>query len=140
MAELFGAAFGFPGLILTSALAVVAGFWLLVLCRMVPLDAFDADVDREALGLGAVPVAVAGSVFVAAGWLLDLAGMLLLGRSGLPAPWSLPLSVALLAGALAASWRLTRWLAGRVRKRPAAARRTRRPGAAPGPHPARPPA
>ncbi|GGR18087.1 hypothetical protein [Streptomyces roseolus] len=137
MSELFDAAFGLPAIVLTSALVAVAGFWSLVLCRVVSPDAFDADLDMEALGFGDVSVSPAGTVFIAVGWVLDLSGMVLLGRAGLPGLWSLLLSLVLLVAALTVSWRLTRWLAGRVRKRPAATRRARRRGAASGPRPAR---
>ena len=117
MSVLLDAACGFPTMLLTSAVAVLVGFWSLVLCRVVGRDAFDADLDMEALGFGGAPVAPAGTLFIAVAWVLDLLGMVLLGRAGLPGLWSLLFSVVLLAAALAVSWRLTRWLAGRVRKR-----------------------
>lgn len=138
MAELFDAAFGFPAMVLSAALAAVVGFWLLVLCRVVAHDAFDADVDAEALGLDGAPVAVAGTVFIAVGWVLDLSGMVLLGKAGLPGPWSLLLSGVLLAAALSVSWRLTRWLTGRAGKRSAVSRRAWRHGAASRPRSAPP--
>ncbi|MFE0737297.1 hypothetical protein [Streptomyces sp. NPDC058855] len=123
MAEFLAAAFAVPTMVLTAALAAVVGFWLLVLCRAVAADAFDADVSAEALRHGDAPVAVAGSVFVAAGWVIDLSGMLLLRRAGLSGMWSFPLSVALLAISLALSWQVTRWLGSRVSKRTAVSRR-----------------
>ncbi|MFJ5833301.1 hypothetical protein [Streptomyces sp. NPDC093089] len=138
MSELFDAAFGFPAMILTAALAAVVGFWLLVLCRVVAHDVFDADVDAEVLGSSGWPVAVAGTVFIAVGWVLDLSGMVLLGSADLPGLLSFLLSVVLLAGALALSWRLTRRLAGRARKRSAVRRRASRLRAASGPRSARP--
>jgi hypothetical protein len=113
MAEFLAAAFGVPTMVLTTALAAVVGFWSLVLCGVVTTGVFDADVDAEALGLGDVPVAAAGSVFIVVGWVLDLSGMLLLGRAGLAGAWSFPLSVVLFASALAFSWQVTRWLTGR---------------------------
>ncbi|MFD5322596.1 hypothetical protein [Streptomyces sp. NPDC127092] len=138
MSEFIDAAFGLPAIVLTSALVAVVGFWLLVLCRVIAHDAFDTDVDTEALGFGDAPVAPVGTFFLAVAWTLDLSGMVLLGRAGLPGLWSFLLSVVLLAGALAVSWRLTRWLVGRVRKRSSVFPRARRRGAAPGRRPARP--
>ncbi|MFD8012967.1 hypothetical protein [Streptomyces sp. NPDC058955] len=116
MGELMDAAFGFPALVLTAALAAVIGFRVLVLCRVVAADTFDADAERGAPVLGDMPVATAASVFVATGWVLDVGGMVLLGRSGLSGAWRLPLSVAVLAGALLAARRLTTYLAGRRRR------------------------
>ncbi|MER7622196.1 hypothetical protein [Streptomyces sp. NPDC126503] len=126
MADFLAAAFAVPTMVLTAALAAVVGFWLLVLCRAVAADAFDADVSAEALRCGHVPVAVAGSVFVAAGWVIDLTGMLLLRRADLSGMWSLPLSVALLAISLTLSWQVTRWLGSRMSKRTAVSRRSLR--------------
>lgn len=137
MAKILGAAFGLPTIVLTAALIAVVGFWLLVMCRAVAQGVFDADVDAEALGVGGVPVAVAGSVFIAVGWVIDLSGMVLLGRARLAGLWSFLLSVALLAGALALSWRVTRRLVGRMARRSGAFRRGSRHGAAPDPHPSR---
>ncbi|MFB9603819.1 hypothetical protein ACFFTQ_12645 [Streptomyces roseofulvus] len=134
MGELMDAAFGFPALVLTAALVAVIGFRVLVLCRAVAPDAFDSDAERGALGLGDLPVATAASVFVVTGWVLDVAGMVLLGRSGLPGAWRLPLSVVLLAGALVLARRLTTCLAGR-RRRAASAGAAR--GAVPEPGPSR---
>ncbi|WP_282692438.1 hypothetical protein [Streptomyces sp. CC208A] len=115
MGEFVAAAFGFPTMLLTAAFAAVIGFWLLVLCGAVAPDTFDADADGKALGLGDMPLALAASVVIAVGWVLDLGGMVLLGRAGLPGAWCLPLSVALLVGAPALAWRLTKRLAGRWR-------------------------
>ncbi|MEU2653809.1 hypothetical protein ABZ615_00630 [Streptomyces sp. NPDC007325] len=122
MDEFVGAAVGFPVLVLTAAVAAVIGFWVLVLCRAVTPDAFEAD--GAALGLGD-SVAAAASVVIAVGWLLDLAGMVVLGRTGLTGAWSLLLSVLLLPGALALSWLLTKRLFGRRRRRPPSGARRR---------------
>ncbi|WP_051716564.1 hypothetical protein [Streptomyces sp. NRRL F-5727] len=138
MSEFFDAAFGFPAMVLSAALVTVVGFWALVLCRVVAHDAFDADLDMAALGCGGLPAAVAGSAFVTVGWVLDIPATVLLDRADLPGLWFLLLSVVLLAGALTLSWRLTTWLAGRVRKRSAAGHRARRHGTAPGPPSTRP--
>ncbi|NML51578.1 hypothetical protein HHL19_16045 [Streptomyces sp. R302] len=117
MDEFVGAAIGFPSLVLTAAVAAVIGFWVLVLCRAVTPDAFDAD--GATLGFG-VPVAVAASVAIATGWVLDLIGMVLLERAGLAGAVSLLLSVALLPVALSLSWLLTKRLFGRRRRMPSA--------------------
>ncbi|GGY76238.1 hypothetical protein [Streptomyces omiyaensis] len=127
MSEFIGAAFGFPCLVMTTAFAAVIGFWTLVLCRVTAPDAFDADADTEALGLGDTSVATAASAVVATGWVLDICGMVLLGRAGLPGVWALPLSVFLLAGALTLSWRLTKWVFG-LRRRASFPRTSPRPG------------
>ncbi|MFH9955900.1 hypothetical protein ACH4OX_17030 [Streptomyces roseolus] len=116
MGEFAGAAFGFPGLVLTAAFVAVIGFWALVLCRLVAPDAFDGDVDSEALGLADVPVAAAASFAITAGWALHLAGTVLLGRAGLSGAWSLLCSVAMLPCALVLSCLLTRLLFGRRRR------------------------
>ncbi|NBM15951.1 hypothetical protein [Streptomyces sp. GC420] len=43
MEELLNAAFGLPATLLTTVVAVVIGFWLLMLCGAVAHDVFDAD-------------------------------------------------------------------------------------------------
>ncbi|MEV6353061.1 hypothetical protein [Streptomyces hydrogenans] len=135
MGEFVGAAVGFPALVLTTAVTAVIGFWVLVLCRAVTPDAFDAD--GAALRLGG-PVAAVASVVIGVGWVLDLAGTVLLGRVGLTGAWNLLLSVVLLPGALALSWLLATRLFGRRRPpSPSGARRDAAGSAAPEPESAR---
>ncbi|MFF5933641.1 hypothetical protein [Streptomyces sp. NPDC012508] len=107
MGELLNAAVGFPTLLLTAALVVVIGFWLLVLCGAAGYDAFDSDVDTDALKLGRLPVAVAASVFVAVGWFLSLFGAVLLEAAALQGALSPLLSLLLLFLAPFVSWRVT---------------------------------
>ncbi|MEU3605461.1 hypothetical protein AB0E83_08360 [Streptomyces sp. NPDC035033] len=138
MGEFAGAAFGFPGLVLTAAFVAAIGFWVLVLCRVVAPDAFDGDVDSEAWGLAGTSVAPAASVVIAAGWAFHLAGTVLLGRAGLSGAWFLLLSVALLPCALTLSWLLTRRLFGRRRRSaPSGAHRCAAGGVPPEPESAR---
>ncbi|MEU9858733.1 hypothetical protein [Streptomyces sp. NPDC047974] len=113
MGEFVGAAFGLPGLVLTTALVAAVGFWVLVLCRVVAPDTFDADVDTESLGLGDTSGATAASVVIGVAWVLHLVGVVLLGRTGLSGSWFLLLSVLLLPTALTLSWLLVRHLFGR---------------------------
>lgn len=110
MGEFLNAAVGFPTMLFTAALIVVAGFWLLVLCGVAERDEFDSDVDAEALHLDVVPVSVAASLFVTVGWMLSMAGSLLLDRAGLPGFLSRLLSTALLVVTPLLSWLVTRRL------------------------------
>ncbi|WP_318209245.1 hypothetical protein [Streptomyces sp. SJL17-1] len=110
MGEFLLAAFGFPTLLFSAALVVAAGFWFLVLCGAAESGGFDSDVDTQALRLGRVPVSVAATVFTAAGWLLALAGSVLLDRADLARSSSSLLSPAVLVLASVASWLLTRCL------------------------------
>ncbi|MFJ5708375.1 hypothetical protein [Streptomyces sp. NPDC093105] len=135
MDEFVAAAVGFPTLVLSAAVAAVIGFWVLVLCRAVAPNAFEAD--GAALGFGG-SVAVAASVVIAVGWVLDLVGMVLLGRAGLTGAWSLLLSLALLPCALSLSWLLTKRLFDRWRRtRPTGMRRGAADSAVPEPDSAR---
>ncbi|MGY3339951.1 hypothetical protein ACVW0K_006050 [Streptomyces filamentosus] len=113
MDEFVAAAVGCPTLVLSTAVAAVIGFWVLVLCRAVAPDAFEAD--GAALGFGG-PVAVAASVVITVAWGLDLVGTVLLGRAGLTGAWFLLLSLALLPCALSLSWLLTKRLFDRWRR------------------------
>lgn len=110
MGEFLNAALGFPALLFSTAVVVVLGFWLLVLCGAAERDCFDSDVDTEALCLGRVPVSVAASVFVVTGWLLSLAGSALLDRAGLARSLSSLVSLAVLLLTVVASGWVTRRL------------------------------
>ncbi|GEB58125.1 hypothetical protein GCM10017674_69160 [Streptomyces gardneri] len=116
MGEFLSAAFGFPSLSFSAALVAVAVFWLLVLFGAVERKGFDGDVDAERLRLGRVPVSVAASVFVVAGWAMSVTGSVLLGLSDVPRPLSALLSLALLVLAPVASWWATRRLVGPLAK------------------------
>ncbi|MER6996640.1 hypothetical protein [Streptomyces sp. NPDC000410] len=108
MRELSNAAFGFPAMLFTAAVIVVAGFWLLVLFGAAERDGFDSDVDAEALRLDGVPVSVAVTLSIVVGWLLSVVGSVLLARVGLPGVPSHLLSTALLLVAPLLSWLVTR--------------------------------
>ncbi|MGW6563926.1 hypothetical protein [Streptomyces sp. NPDC054975] len=110
MGEFLNAAVGFPTMLYTAALIVVAGFWLLVLCRAADREGFDSDVDTTALRLDGVPVSVAATLSVVVSWLLSMGGSVLLGRAALPGSLSHVLSTALLLVAPIVSWRATRRL------------------------------
>ncbi|MFG2836964.1 hypothetical protein ACGFZH_20565 [Streptomyces zaomyceticus] len=110
MRELLNAAFGFPTMLFTAAVIVVAGFWLLVLFGVAECDGFDSDVDAEALRLDGVPVSVAVTLSIAVSWLLSVGGAVLLARAGLPGVLSHLLSTALLLVAPLLSWQVTRRL------------------------------
>ncbi|MFJ8664054.1 hypothetical protein [Streptomyces sp. NPDC093795] len=116
MGEFLNAAFGFPSLSFSAALVAVAVFWLLVLFGAVERRGFDGDVDAVGLRLGRVPVSVAASVFVVAGWVLSVSGSVLLGHSDVPHPLPALLSLALLVLAPVTSWWSTRRLVGPLAK------------------------
>ncbi|MFG2334315.1 hypothetical protein ACGFMM_32595 [Streptomyces sp. NPDC048604] len=110
MGEFLDAAVGFPSMLFTAALIVVAGFWLLVLFGLAERDGFDSDVDVEALRLGGVPVSVAATLSIVVGWLLSVGGSVLLTRAGMSGFSSHLLSTALLLVAPLLSWLVTRRL------------------------------
>lgn len=97
---------GLPGLLFTTALAVVVCFWLLVAVGVAAMDGFDRDADLGAWGMGGVPVAVAASLLIVLAWVLGVGATVLLVRlaadgavTGLrPVVW---------CGALFVAWRLT---------------------------------
>ncbi|MGW7415683.1 hypothetical protein [Streptomyces sp. NPDC054863] len=82
MEEFLSVAAGFPTLLLSAALVVVVGFWLLVLIGGADHDSFDGDVNTEVLGFGGVPVSVSVSLFVALAWFLSLSGSVLAVHAG----------------------------------------------------------
>ncbi|UUN28156.1 hypothetical protein [Streptomyces sp. FIT100] len=110
MGEFLEAAAAFPTVLFSSALVVTAGFWLTVLLGAAGAETFDADADLDALGMGGVPVSVAGSLLIAFGWSTSLTGSLLLGRAGIAGALHHLLGVLLLLASLLAAWRATRLL------------------------------
>lgn len=78
MRQVVGASVRFPTVSLTSALLVVAGFWLLVLLRRADVRAFDADAPRLSRAFNEIPVAVVATVVILSAWLVSLIGTLLL--------------------------------------------------------------
>ncbi|MFG2308710.1 hypothetical protein ACGFS9_08460 [Streptomyces sp. NPDC048566] len=65
------AATGLPGILFTAAVVVAGGFWLLAACGLVPADAFDADADLAAWGMGGASATVALSLLSALAWLFN---------------------------------------------------------------------
>ncbi|OEJ30314.1 hypothetical protein [Streptomyces subrutilus] len=110
MDEFIAAALGFPTLLFTASLAVVLGFWLLVLCGATDHDGIGPDVDGGALGIGGVPVTLSVSLLIAVAWFTNLSGSLALARTGWPGTWVHFLGTVLLFGSLILSWRVTRLL------------------------------
>lgn len=127
MLEFLDAITSFPTAVFSALLALVAGYWLLVIVGAVDLDAFDGldaaaealDVSAEgaidvgdapgglgivnALGMRDVPITLWLSVLVLVAWLASLAGMELLGGPlGALAP-PVVLALALGAGVAATS-------------------------------------
>jgi hypothetical protein len=101
MSEFGRAAFGFPTALFTVLLIVVIGYWVAVLFGVFDVDSLDGDGGLlGVVGLGGVPITVAFSLFVAAGWFTSLAGATLLsGALG---------AVVVLAVALGVAWLATR--------------------------------
>lgn len=77
MGDFLGAALGFPAVLFTFLLVLVAGYWVLVLLGVLGADA-GADADANGLlsgfGFGGVPVTVVLSLLIAVGWFVSLAG------------------------------------------------------------------
>jgi len=108
MGEFLHATATFPAVLFTAALAVVIGFWMLVLVGGADPDSFDADVDSSALGLGGVPVSVSASLLIALSWFFSVTGSVLLSLTGWPDALVDVLGVLVLFASLVGSWRLTR--------------------------------
>ncbi|MFI0975811.1 hypothetical protein ACH4SP_02140 [Streptomyces sp. NPDC021093] len=110
MGEFLDAAAGFPTLLLSAALVVVVGFWLLVLIGGADHDAFDGDVNTDVLGFGGVPVSVSASLFVALAWFLSLSGSVLAARAGVSGPGRAVVGTAVLVASVLVARSLTRIL------------------------------
>ncbi|WP_199551448.1 hypothetical protein [Streptomyces sp. N35] len=110
MGEFLRLTFAFPTVLLSGALVVVFGFWLLTLLGAADPDSFDADVDFGTAGLGGVPVTVTVSLLTATAWFGSLAGAALLDRTQLSGISFAAAACALLVLALLAAWRVTRLL------------------------------
>ncbi|WP_242908040.1 hypothetical protein [Actinomadura terrae] len=116
MGEFMDAVLGFPTVLFSFSLMVVAGYWALVLLGGLGVDLLDADTDTGAGvggedggfggllvagGLGGVPATVAVSLLVSLGWFVSLAGSALLGGAAV-------LSVVVLVVASVSAWLGTR--------------------------------
>ncbi|MFC0598377.1 hypothetical protein [Streptomyces palmae] len=95
MGDFIRSALGFPAVLFSFALLIVAGFWLLVLLGGAGADAFDGG-DGVDAGAAGVPVAVLVSIGVLIAWFVSLLGTSLTDR-----PW---LRMAVLPAALGAAW------------------------------------
>ncbi|WP_067814894.1 OB-fold-containig protein [Actinomadura kijaniata] len=125
MGEFLDAALGFPAVLFSFVLMVVAGYWVLVLFGALGTDALDVDADAGAgdggeggglgdlmawAGLGGVPVTVALSLLVALAWFLSLVGQVLVGVAH---AW---VTVPVLVAAVAGAWLVTRALVRPLRR------------------------
>ncbi|MEE2039440.1 DUF1449 family protein [Nocardiopsis sp. CT-R113] len=120
-------AFGFPTVLLTPVLIVVAGYWLFVVVGAADLDLLDGvDADGDAVGLsavmgraglGGVPVTVALTMLVCVAWFVSMMGGIM---SNLLNTTSTPLLLALgavvLMIALVAAWAVTSGLVMSVQR------------------------
>ncbi|MDG5801444.1 hypothetical protein P9869_01930 [Streptomyces ossamyceticus] len=117
MKTLLVAAVAPPTILLTTALVVAIGFWLLVAVGVTTADSFDEDVDLGPWGLGGVPVAAALSLLTAAAWSLSVGATSALAASLPSGPAAWLLRVTAPAGGLLAAWWLVRLLVRVVRRR-----------------------
>ncbi|WP_405905283.1 hypothetical protein OG742_04035 [Streptomyces sp. NBC_00828] len=111
MREIADAAVTFPAVTFTTALLVVAGFWLLVLLGRAERDGFDSDADTNALGMGDLPVAATASLVIALAWISSLVGSVLLHRSEVSGLLHALLAVAVFVVSLALAYAATRTVA-----------------------------
>ncbi|MDT0549608.1 MULTISPECIES: hypothetical protein [Streptomyces] len=109
VAEFLWPALGFPAVLFSFALLVVAGYWLVVLIGGAGgVDAFDGG-DGVHADVAGLPVTIIVSTGVVISWFVSLIGTVLIGW-----PW---LRAAVLPAALGAAWvgvRLQRRLAARL--------------------------
>lgn len=113
MNEFSSAAFSFPTLLFSAALAVVFVFWLLVLLGVAEHGTFDTDIGPSgigAAGLGGVPVSVAASLLITFAWFTSLTGSVLLRRSSLAGVPYAALACAVFVSAALVAWWATRRL------------------------------
>ncbi|MFF7265884.1 hypothetical protein ACFZCL_37170 [Streptomyces sp. NPDC008159] len=117
MKTLLVAAVAPPTILLTTALVVTVGFWLLVAVGVTTADSFDEDVDLGPWGLDGVPVAVALSLLTATSWALGVGATSALAATlpAGPALWLLRVTAP--AGALLVAWWLVRLSVRGVRRR-----------------------
>ncbi|MFC5184966.1 DUF1449 family protein [Actinomadura harenae] len=128
MSAFLDAALGFPAVLFSFALIVVAGYWVLVLIGALGLHVLDLDADTgagaghghghgghgegaggmlSATGLAGPPVTVTLSLLIALAWFISLAGRVLLDGPGHAWAHALVL-VAAVVGAWAVTWLLVR--------------------------------
>ncbi|MEV4312920.1 hypothetical protein [Actinocrispum sp. NPDC049592] len=113
MGEFFGAVLAFPAVLFTFLLAVLIGYWLLVLA-----GALDADEDGgdllSGLGFGGVPLTIVLSLTVIVAWLTALVGTVLL--DGSPAGIRISLGIAVALAAILLGLFVTRLLVTPLRR------------------------
>ncbi|MCI3238856.1 MULTISPECIES: hypothetical protein [Streptomyces] len=111
MGQVVEAAAQFPTVILTSAVVVVLGYWLLVLLGRADARGFDADAPSWARALHGVPVAVSASGAIVIAWLVTLTGMVLMEPTRLTWFGDAAARVGLLALSGLVAWPVTHALA-----------------------------
>jgi hypothetical protein len=125
MTSFLDAALGFPAVLFTFLLMVLAGYWLFVLLGAVELNAFDGagvdgDVSGEGLtdgpeadgfggilaaaGLGGVPLTMVLTLLVGFAWLISLAGTVATQRVQAWGPAQAAVSALVLPVALGGAW------------------------------------
>jgi hypothetical protein len=110
MREFVDTALGFPTVLFSFLLLVVAGYWVFVLVTGMDFDDGD-DGFLGAIGLGGVPAIVTLSVLVVVAWFVSLAGSVLVGRTGFAVA-----AFAVLLLALGFSWVAARLLLPPLRR------------------------
>jgi hypothetical protein len=105
MGEFFHAALAFPAVLFTFLLAVLIGYWLLVLLGAVDADDDGADL-LSGLGFGGVPLTIVLSLVVIIGWFAGLVGTVVL--AGLPSGPRIGLGLVVLLAAIVLGLFVTR--------------------------------
>ena len=103
MAGFLRAALGFPTVLFSFALLVVAGYWLVVLLGGIGVDAFDGG-DGVHAGTAGIPVTAMVSTGIVIAWFVALAGDALIDHrwlrvAVLPPRWGRPGSASDCSGA-----------------------------------------
>jgi hypothetical protein len=113
MGEFFDAALAFPAALFTFMLAVLIGYWLLVLLGVLDLDDDGADL-VAGLGFCGVPAGIALSLVVIIGWFTSLVGTVVL--AGMPTGPRIGLGIGVLLVAIVLGLFVTRLLVMPLRK------------------------
>lgn len=117
MGMFLSTAFGFPTVLFTPPLIVVAAYWLLVAIGATDLDLFDGvDADGDAVGLsavmsraglGRVPVTVAITMLVCVAWFVSMTGSIMTSLIDTTTPLLVALGAVVLLIAVVAAWAVT---------------------------------
>lgn len=118
MGEFIDAALAFPTVLLTVPLIVTVVYWIVVLAGGADIDGLDGPGGGfvAGLGVGGVPVAVAGSLLIAVAWFASLVGTELVGRLALPGALVVLLGFLVLSLAFGVGWVATRVLVSPLRR------------------------